>query len=199
MTIHLLSTHHYADGGAGVSPQNTSGVSGVNSVAAKSNEIEEISEPSSDVRKHQQKNPNMPPYCLCGVIQVSESPGNQIQLETRSFTPGFKPWYLPRRGIQGLSEGSLTRDGRSQAVKKLLLLSQYGQYTVSWTACRWIGIRIPASKRSTVEFMISHSSPSPFPTLSTTLELRSDNKLHTLQLKTWCNLLLSCISLSFYF
>ena len=42
MKIQSLSTHHDADGGVGevLTPQNTTGVTGVNSVAAKSNTIE---------------------------------------------------------------------------------------------------------------------------------------------------------------
>ena len=41
MKIHSLSTHHCADGRVkGLSPQNTFGVSGVKSVAAKSNTVE---------------------------------------------------------------------------------------------------------------------------------------------------------------
>ena len=42
MEIHSLSTHHYAGGGVGevFESTNTSGVSGVNSVAAESNTIE---------------------------------------------------------------------------------------------------------------------------------------------------------------
>ena len=43
-------------------PQNTSWVSGVNSVVAKSNTIEEISEFSSDIKKATKKPHNMPPY-----------------------------------------------------------------------------------------------------------------------------------------
>ena len=35
------STHHYADGGVCLSPQNTFGVTGINNFAAKSNTIED--------------------------------------------------------------------------------------------------------------------------------------------------------------
>ena len=42
---------------------------------------------TSDVIK--QKKHNMPPNCLCGVTQVPI----HVQLETRSFTPCFKPKY----------------------------------------------------------------------------------------------------------
>ena len=52
-----------------LSPQNTIGVSGVNSVAAKSNTIEV----NRDFFKCKKTTEKMPPCCLCGVIQVSES------------------------------------------------------------------------------------------------------------------------------
>ena len=49
-----------------LSPQNTSGVSGVNFVGEVSNTIE--------VNGESIFRPNMPPYGSCGVIQVSGSP-----------------------------------------------------------------------------------------------------------------------------
>ena len=52
-----------------LSPQNTFGVSGVNSDGAKSNTIEV----NGDRKQHK-----MPPYCSCGVIQASVSPGIPI-------------------------------------------------------------------------------------------------------------------------
>ena len=57
MIIHSLSTHQHADGGVGeeLSPQNTSEVSGVNSVAAESNTTEDIMDLSSDVTKQEKK------------------------------------------------------------------------------------------------------------------------------------------------
>ena len=58
-----------------LSPQNTFGVSGLNSAAAKSNRIEVKGAPSSDGNK-------MAPYCSCGVIQVSASHDIHIWLET---------------------------------------------------------------------------------------------------------------------
>ena len=48
---------------------------------------------TSDVIK-QQKIHNMPPYCSCGVIQVSTSSDVHIPLQTRSFTVYFKPKCL---------------------------------------------------------------------------------------------------------
>ena len=39
-----------------------------------------MASPFSEVIE-QQKNHNMPPYLLCGVIQVSSSPDIQMQLE----------------------------------------------------------------------------------------------------------------------
>ena len=73
-----------------MSPQNTSGVSGVNSVAPESN-TEDIRDLSLDEKKTTEKTHNMSPYCSCGVIQVSVSPGIHIRLETRSFTPKSPP------------------------------------------------------------------------------------------------------------
>ena len=78
-----------------LSPQNTSGVSGVNIVAAESNTTEDIMDLSSDLKKQQEKTHNMPPYCSCGVIQVSASPDIHTRLETRSFTPCFNPKSPP--------------------------------------------------------------------------------------------------------
>ena len=70
-----------------LSPHNTFGVSGVNSVAAKSNTIEGTGDPF--FRRY--KTTEMPPYCSFGVIQMSGSPDIEIQLETASFTLSFKP------------------------------------------------------------------------------------------------------------
>ena len=57
--IHSLSAYHYADLGGGVkclSLQNTFGVSGVNSVAAESNTIEENVDSFFKLKKNTQKN-----------------------------------------------------------------------------------------------------------------------------------------------
>ena len=59
-------------------------------VAAQSNTTEDILDLSSDVKKTTEKKNNRPPYCFCGVIQVSTSPDIHIQLETASFRPCFK-------------------------------------------------------------------------------------------------------------
>ena len=59
--------------------QNTSGVSGINSVAAKSNTIEVNGDHFFKCKKKQLKKPNMPPCCSCGVVQVSVSPDFHIQ------------------------------------------------------------------------------------------------------------------------
>ena len=65
MKIQSVSTHHCADGGVGevLSPQNTLGVSGLNSDATKSNTIEEISYQIFRRNKTTEIH-NMPPYCL---------------------------------------------------------------------------------------------------------------------------------------
>ena len=52
------------------SPQNTFGVSSVNSFAAKSNKIEVTGDHFSRRKKTIEK---MPQYCSCGVIQVCVS------------------------------------------------------------------------------------------------------------------------------
>ena len=60
-----------------LSPQNTFGVSEVNSVAGKSNTIEVTVD---HFFKQKEEEKNMSPYCCCGVIQVSVSPDIQIQI-----------------------------------------------------------------------------------------------------------------------
>ena len=89
MKIPLLSTHHYADGRVGevFESINTSGVS--KSIAAESNTMEVNCALIFRLNKHNRKKCNMPPYCLCGVIQVSASPNIHILCKTASFTPCF--------------------------------------------------------------------------------------------------------------
>ena len=77
MMFHSLSPHPYADGGKCLSPQNTARVSGVNRVAAESNTNEAIGLIFRH-KKTTEKNHSMPPYCSCGVIQVSTSPDIHI-------------------------------------------------------------------------------------------------------------------------
>ena len=57
MKMHSLSTHPYADGGVGELLESTKHLwsLSVNSVAAESNTIEDISDRSSEARKQQKK------------------------------------------------------------------------------------------------------------------------------------------------
>ena len=74
-----------------LSPQNTSGVLVVISVAAKSNTVEVNGDRFFEHKKTTVKKHNMPPYCYCGNIQVSVSLDIHSRLETRSLTLCFKP------------------------------------------------------------------------------------------------------------
>ena len=78
-----------------LSPHNTFGVSGVNSVAAKSNTIK-VNGDSFFKRRITGKITKMPPYCCCGVVQVSTS--TDIYTITITIITRFRLkvlWYLP--------------------------------------------------------------------------------------------------------
>ena len=97
-----------AMGGAGVkclSPQNTSRVSGVNLLEQNLIQWKSMVTTSSDLI-NQQKKHNMPPYCSCGVIQVSPSPDIHIWLKRGHLQVLSRKvrWYLPMRYIQEPSE-----------------------------------------------------------------------------------------------
>ena len=67
----------------GLSPGNTTGGSGVNSVAAKWNTIEVTCDHFLKHKKSSDKKHNIPPFCSCGLTQVSVCP----DIQTASFTP----------------------------------------------------------------------------------------------------------------
>ena len=72
MKIHSIFTHHYTDGGVGEAFESTKHFRTV-----KSNTIEVTGIQFFKCQKTE-KNHNMPPYCSCGVIQVSVSPDIQF-------------------------------------------------------------------------------------------------------------------------
>ena len=75
-----------------LSPQNTFGVSGVNSVAAKSNTIDVTGGPL--LQTENKTYHKMPPYCSFGVIQVSVSPDIQFYSKRRNVHRVFSPHTL---------------------------------------------------------------------------------------------------------
>ena len=84
MKIHSFSTQRFTTRVKRLSPQNPFGVSGVNSVAAKSKTIE-INGDHFFKRENRttEEIHNRPPYCSCGVIQVSVSPTFKLDSELR--------------------------------------------------------------------------------------------------------------------
>ena len=111
MRILSVSPHHCADGGwvKCSSPQHTSGVSGVNSEAAESNTIEEISDPSPDVKNRQNKNTT----CLhtarvesCTCPEAETIKFDSVSRHLHQVSIPKVHWYLPAEVHSGTVRNS---------------------------------------------------------------------------------------------